>query len=662
MSVFRVDGLASGLNTTDIMEKLLAIERRPIQRLQARKLEIEARRDAWRDLGTRLQNLASALQPLLLRGTSVAFSVKPSDSTPPFTATAGSGAVPGTYTILISQLATSTVARSGSAIGADIDPNAVLEDGNYRTAITAGSFSINGVSISVDPTTDSLNDVVNRINQSTAGVTASLVTVDGRMRLHLQANSAGGPLQLGSGADTSNFLQATSLLAAPRMGDGVTGTRSLGVVRLSQPLSDAGLASPVTSPGTLTINGVQFAYNPAADSLSSLLGRINASNAGVTAAYDAVADRVVLTSKTTGSQVMSLSDTGGLLAALNIDPQVQQLGQNAVYSLDGGATFQYSTSNTLTDAIPGVSLTLTRTTATSYSFTVQADPEPAVAAVKKFVEQFNSVLGFIRDKTGYDADTKKAGTLLADGGVQALEAALRRSVTSPIGDPASAYRSLADIGLSFGPVGSAAGTTNQLRLDESKLRAALGTNPDAVHQLFAAAPRATLGTAGDIVGVSGSPTQVSASGRYVVTSDGAGNLTAEFRDQADNVLWTNTGTISPGGTNSTLIPGLVLTAAGTLTGAQSEITVTYREGVFRQLDRYLNSVLGVGGVVGSRGDGFQQRLRQLDSQIERFQVRLDERRERLVRQFSTLERLLAEMQQQGAQLGMQLASMLSSVR
>ncbi len=662
MSVFRIDGLASGLNTTDIIEKLIQLEQRPIQRLQTRKLEVEAKRDAWRDLGSRLQNLSSALQPLLMRGTVTAFTVKPSDSTPPFTATAGSAAVPGSYSILVSQLATSTVARSSGAVGADIDPNALLKDGNYRTAITAGSFSINGVSISVDPNTDTLNAVVNRINASGAGVTASLVTVDGRARLQLSANTPGGPIQLGSGADTSNFLSATSLLAALRVGDTVTGTRSLSAVKTSQPLSSAALATPVTGAGTLTINGVQFNYDPATDSLSSILGRINASNAGVTASYDTVSDQVILTSKATGSQVIGLSDTGNLLAALNIAPQNQQLGQNAVYSLDGGATFQYSASNTLTDAVPGVSLTLTRTTAAAYSFAVQADPEPAVAAVKKFVEQFNSVLSFIQDKTSYDANTKKAGTLIADGAIRSIEAALRRIVTSPAVDPDGAYRSLSEIGLSFGAVGSAVGTTNQLQLDETKLRHALATNPHAVYDLFAATSSAALNAPGDVVAVTGTPTGAPSSGRYVITSDGTGNLTVEFRDQSNNLVWTNSGTITAGGTNSTLIPGLVITAAGSLTGAQSEIQVTYREGVMQRLGRYLDSTLGAGGVVTTRGDGFQQRLRQIDSQVERFQMRLDERRERLIRQFATLERLLAEMQQQGAQLGMQLASMLGSGR
>lgn len=660
MSVFRVDGLASGLNTTDMIEKLLQLEQQPLQRLQARKLSIEAERDAWRDIGTRLRNLSSAIQPLLLRTTTLAYRVTPSDSDPPFTATAGSTAVPGSYSILVSQLATSTVARSSGPIGADIDPDAVIQDGNYRTTVTAGTFSVNGVSISVDPAVDTLNDVIARINASGAGVTASLVTVDGRTRLQLQADTPGGPIQLGSGADTSNFLSATSLLAAPRSGDTVTGTRSLGAVALSRPLNDASLATPVVTAGTLTINGVDIAYDPATDSLSTLLNRINASNAGVTATYDSVADRVLLTSKTTGSQVIGLSDTGDLLTALNIDPGAQSLGQNAVYSLDGGVTFQYSASNTVTDAVPGVTMTLTATTAAPYQFTVQSDPEPVVSAVEKFVEQFNSVLSFIREKTRYDADTKKAGLLMGDGGVRSIETALRRLVTSPATNVDGAFASLAEIGISFGQIGSAVGTTNQLTLDKTKLRDALAANPEAVFNLFAARSSAAVTSAGDIVSVTGVPTAAPGSGRYVVSSDGSGNLTAEFRDETDTVLWTNTGTITPGGTNTTLIPGLSIKAADVLTGAQTEIQVTYREGVLQGLDRYLDDTLGATGLVTTRGDGFQQRLRQIDEQMTRFEARIEERRQRLIRQFAALERLLAEMQQQGMQLGMQLASMLGN--
>lgn len=653
------DGLASGLNTTDIIQKLLQLEQQPINRLNSRKLDIQKQRDAWKDLGTRLQNLSSALNALLRRATVVGFTVRPSDSNAPFTATAGPGAIAGSYTIQIQQLATATSLRSSGAIGVDIDPNATLQSVNLRSSVTAGTFTINGVAISVDPTTDSLNDVIARINASGAGVVASLVTVDGRARLQISAATSGGPIQLGAVGDTSNFLSVTSLLGAPRSGDTVTGTRSLTTAKTSVPLNQAALATPVAGSGTLTINGVAIAYDPAVDSLSTILNRINSSNAGVIASYDPLTDRVTLTNKTTGSLAMTLSDSGNLAAALGLDANNQQLGQNAVYSLDGGATWHYSTSNTISEAIPGVSLTLTRTTSSPYQFTVEPDTAGAIAAVRKFVDQFNSVLSFIADKTSYDATTKTAGTLMGDSAVRAIESTLRRLVTSPAINAGGRYRTLADVGISFGAVGSAVGTTNQLQLDESKLQAALRENPDAVFELFGATSRATLTTPGDITRIAGTP-RPPASGRYIITSDGSGNLTAEFRDSTNQLLWSATGTISPGGTNSTLIPGLTITAASTFTGATSEIAVTQQEGVLTQLGRYLDGVLGWDGLVRSRGDAFEQQLRSIDQQIDRYQQRLDDRKAQLVRQFATLERMLAEIQAQGTQLQGQIVKMLGA--
>ncbi|MBO9352158.1 MAG: flagellar filament capping protein FliD [Thermomicrobium sp.] len=653
------DGLASGLNTKDIISKLLQLEQQPITRLNQRKQDIQKQRDAWKDLGTRLQNLASALGTLTQRGTIVGFAVRPSDGNAPFTASARPGAVTGTYSIQIQQLATATTLRSGSALGADIDPAAPLADVNFRSSITAGTFTINGVAITVDPTSDTLNDVIARINASGAGVTASLVTVDGRTRLALTADTPGGPLQVGMIGDSSNFLSVTSLAGAPRSGDTVVGTRSLTAVKTTVPLSQAMLATPASGSGTLTINGVAIAYDTATDSLSTILNRINASNAGVTASYDSTSDRIVLTAKTTGSLAITVSDTGNLATALGLTSGQLQLGQNAVYSLDGGTTWQYSTSNTISDAIPGVTLTLTRTTTSPYTFTVEPDSESAIAAVRKFVDQFNSVLSFIADKTAYDATTKTAGTLMGDSAVRTVESTLRRLVTSPAINAGGRYRTLADIGISFGAVGSVVGTTNQLQVDENKLRAALRENPDAVFELLGATSRATLTTPGDIARVSGTP-RPPASGRYVIGSDGAGNLTASFYDTANQLLWSATGTIAAGGTNATLIPGLVLSAASTLTGATSEITVTQQEGVLTQLGRYLNGILGRDGLVRARGDAFEQQLRGIDQQIDRYQQRLDDRKAQLVRQFATLERMLAEIQAQGTQLQGQIIKMLSS--
>lgn len=659
-STIRFDGISSGLDTTSIINALLTSYQQPITQLQQQQSQIQTQQSIWQELGNRLNSLLSTTQSLLQRATVIGYTVQPSDSTPPFTATAGPSATPGTYSILINQLATSTVARSSGPMAADIDPTALLKNDAFRTAVTAGTFTINGVSISVNPNTDTLNDVINRINSSGAGVTASLVTVDGRSRLALTATTPGGPIQLGSGGDTSNFLSATSLLAAPRSGDTITGTRSLVAVRTDLPLAQAGFATPVTSPGTLTINGVQIAYDPTSDTLGTIINKINASTANVIASYDTQTDRLTLTSRTTGSQQISLSDTGNLLAALNINPSTQQLGQNAVYSLDGGTTWQYSTSNTINDAIPGVSFTLTRTTSTPYTFSIAPNADNAVAAVKQFVDQFNSVLSYLDQQTAYNADTKQAGPLLGDSGALMLEATLRRLVTSPATNVSGPFKSLADIGISFGPVGSAVGTTNQLQLDESKLRAALATNPNAVFELFGATSRATLSTPGDIANAYGSPTGITSSGRYVITSDGAGHFTAQFYDASNTLRSTRTETLAPGATSSTLIPGMIVTAASSFTGTQSQITVNYQSGVFSSLAQYLQSTVGPSGMIATRGDSYQQQLRDINDQILVYQDRLNQRREQLIQQFAQLEALLAEMMQQSAQLGMQIPSFLGA--
>jgi len=81
---------------------------------------------------------------------------------------------------------------------------------NFVTPVTAGTFTINGVSISVDPALDNLAGVLTRINNSAAGVLATYNQATGQISL---TNKATGPqgIVLGSSSDTSNFLSAVGL-------------------------------------------------------------------------------------------------------------------------------------------------------------------------------------------------------------------------------------------------------------------------------------------------------------------------------------------------------------------------------------------------------------------------------------------------------------------
>jgi flagellar hook-associated protein 2 len=114
------------------------------------------------------------------------------------------------------QIVAGTV-TSGSTI-AGINQSSVLNQNNsagFATGVTSGTFTINGVSFTVDATKDSLSNVISRINSSTAGVTATYNPQTSSITL--QAKSVGPQsILLGAGGDTSNFLTATGLTTAGR--------------------------------------------------------------------------------------------------------------------------------------------------------------------------------------------------------------------------------------------------------------------------------------------------------------------------------------------------------------------------------------------------------------------------------------------------------------
>ena len=226
-------------------------------------------------------------------------------------------------------------------------------------------------------------------------MTASL-TADPTGQLNLlDLQSSGGPIQLGTGADTSNFLAATNLLASP----GTTERTSTLAINRINPAATMSAASfsggpPASGAHSFTINGVQINYDASSDSLSSVLARINNSGAGVKASYDAHSDSITLTQNALGSIGIQLADdaTGGdFLAKTGLLAAIQAPGQNAQYSVNGGLT-QHSTSNNV-DLGNGVTLTLSAPTgATPVTVTVAQDSTSAAANLGSFVKDYNTLL------------------------------------------------------------------------------------------------------------------------------------------------------------------------------------------------------------------------------------------------------------------------------
>lgn len=688
-SLIAVDGLTSGLRTSEIIDQLMAIERRPIDRITQQKTTAQKRIKAFQDLNNALRKLQSALDKLILRSSidAKSFSAANPSGTTVVTGSAGPDAANGTYEVTVRQLATATTVRSTSPIGMAVTANVPLADAGFRTTPTTGTFTLytyNGttqssVTITIDANTvlsdgvdnASSNSILGKINNSGLGITATLENdADGRPNLLRLTAPSGVTIRLGSGADTSNFLKAAGLLDAQVNGNTVVSAWVMGGAATNQPLNDntkARLATavtvdPVTGEGSFKINGVEITYK-GTDTLATVLNRINSSSAGVTATYDPLADRVQLTSKTTGGTQIALQEvSGNFLTALGLTGATQTLGQQARFTISGvnNGNELTSASNTITGVLPGVTLEFKSVSATAVTVTIGQDIDTAVKNVREFVDRFNDVLNLIEQHIAYDQTTKSGGVLLGDSLAQQMERTLRRLVSDRATGLAGALQSLADIGISTGAIGSAVGSTNRLTLDEARLRAKLQENPNAVASLFQAyTATATLsGATGAIESISGVPSRDHRAGTYSITSDASGNLSAVFTPEGGAAEAAVTGTIAAGQTNTTLIPGITLTAKPVLEAGTQTITVSVSErGVLHPLLDYVNNLTAATGVLSDREAEENRRIQRLDKAIQQMEERLERKREQLERKFARLEVALAQLQVQGNALGAQILRM-----
>ena len=305
MAGTQLTGLASGFDWRPLVDQLIAASRIPQDRLKTEKTQISQKQAALTEVTTLASGLDSALDSLKdgagLSKRSAAFA----DSDTNWTAAAADGAETGEYVFNVTSLATSARIDGATNIGTALnDPNVALASLRIATTVTAGTFSVNGVSVSV-ATTDTLQEVLDAISTATGGsVTAAYDAGTDRVVL-----SSASPITLGSGADTSNFLNAFRL---SQNGTGTVSSGSpLGTVSRTALLSNAGFAVTPNPTGTFSLNGVSISYDTSVDSLQDVINRINASTAGVAASYDAVQDRMVLKSKSTGDIGITVSESPG---------------------------------------------------------------------------------------------------------------------------------------------------------------------------------------------------------------------------------------------------------------------------------------------------------------------------------------------------------------
>jgi flagellar hook-associated protein 2 len=228
-----------------------------------------------------------------------------------------------------------------------------------------------------------------------------------------------------------------------------------------------------------------------AATLEDLQTGINDLGAGVTASIvnagseTTPAYRLILTATASGASngvtivadgtTLDFANGGG---AGGVD--TLQAAQDAIAILgdptQNPVTLQRS-SNVITDAIPDVTLSLTKTTGTSaVSVNVTRDHGAVKDNIKKFLTAYNDIVTFVNKETVYDATTKTGALLYNESTVKGFVSQLRQALSAPIAG-LTIYRSTGEVGFKTNRDGT-------ITLEDAKLDSALSTNYNAVKSLF----------------------------------------------------------------------------------------------------------------------------------------------------------------------------------
>lgn len=225
---FRVDGLISGLDTTDIINKYMQIERQPINLLESKKATLNAKSDAWREMNTRLYKLRDSAYELQSLFTFQGKTIKNSNADF-ISVTAEDNALNSSYKIEVGKLAQAQSLAS-SNISISGTEEALGLSGTLK-------ITVNGVEkeITVDAE-DTLQSLVSKINDTEEiGVTASAIQVGtDEFKLTLTSKETGVANQINIEGDLAGALAFTETQAAQDAElkiNGLTVTRSSNIIK-----------------------------------------------------------------------------------------------------------------------------------------------------------------------------------------------------------------------------------------------------------------------------------------------------------------------------------------------------------------------------------------------------------------------------------------------
>ncbi len=302
----------------------------------------------------------------------------------------------------------------------------------------------------------------------------------------------------GVSATTSAISGTRALLSASGGRTAATGSYRVEVSTLAkaQKLGSTSFASANTAlamtQGSFTLNGATISVD-ANDTLLSIRDKINNTNTGASASkvsasvlqVDATHFRLVLTSEATGAAGMTFANvSGGIPQALGLTNGSNVIQAGAVLVAGADASFKVDgiamtrTSNTVTDAIQGVTLNLSaEETGAVTMVTIEHSGDQAQKAMQSFADAWNKMVDFVKTQQTAPKSGAAAPALYNDAFVRTVSGTLSRTLLQTIGGAAADLSTAGLAGLSLDQTG-------KLTFDSTKFGAAFSGRLSDIRTLF----------------------------------------------------------------------------------------------------------------------------------------------------------------------------------
>ncbi|HTW24294.1 MAG TPA: flagellar filament capping protein FliD [Candidatus Baltobacteraceae bacterium] len=179
--------VGTGINVQAVVAEIISADSAPLTDMQNQQSTFNSQTSALQNISSLMNTLQSSIQTLSDVDSPLQAQDATSSNTNVLTATAGVTATPGTHTISVTNLATTS---SYYTKNEQASATSTLATGSFQ--ITApGASSPTTINVDSADGTNTLNGLASYINNQNLGVTASVITDAGGARLSLVSNSSG---------------------------------------------------------------------------------------------------------------------------------------------------------------------------------------------------------------------------------------------------------------------------------------------------------------------------------------------------------------------------------------------------------------------------------------------------------------------------------------